>query len=1322
MELTKLQIKPLSGLSDWPIWKRRIRDFLDYHEGALNVIDGTLVKPEPLADDPTDEQRKLFKEKSDQFRKANSYAKSMITTALTEETYQKVMDKETAREVWEELKRNFEASSKDQLFRICSDFFSFSWNLSDDVSIHVAKLKTLWNELNNGLQNKGETKLPEMMLICKILHILPSDYQSFKSSWMLLSDEKQSVDELIMQLCSFERNLKSGDVGRTSQDALFVKSMKPQHPQYQPQRPKFQKKKVQQHKGNCNYCHEPGHWVKSCYKWIADGKPKKNPVTASTSSQNSNTTNVVLTVSVEAVMTENKSGEWFIDNGATKHITYQRDIFVSFEEFDVPHTVTAAGGESLPALGTGTVEVLSTVGNKVQKLQLADVWYVPKISKNLFSVLAAQDRNSSKAKFTSSCTECWLTVNDSVVVYGTRKVGGALYTAHIQVLYSDACVQISVARDDDSVLQLYHERFGHQNKRHVQTVIKRELDIDAKLNEGQFCEDCIYGKAHRLKFGTREDAVRPGELMSADVCGPFDESFRKYRYFAVFKDHYSKLRFIAFLRNKSDVAEALKDMLAKVKNEGHTIKELLSDNGGEFDNEEVRRILRANGITQRLTAPYTPEQAGVAERDNRTIVEMARTLKYSNRDIEYPAGMWAELCQTAVYILNRTGKSSEENKTPWEVWTGKKPRIKHLRIIGSVCYAHVPSSKRRKMDKKAVRGYLVGYDGDERYRIYIKEQHAVILSRDVIFQEKLKNCKEPVEFELPISDEKSPHQNRDDEVQKEEAHVDEDEDEEEEQPTHHKLRDKSLLTKPKKFNDYVTTAEAYLTEINEPECYGEAINSNDREHWISAMNSEMDSLARNQTWELTDLPDGAKAIPSKWVFRLKTHPDGSIDKFKARLVAKGFNQREGVDYSQTFSPVARLGTIRSLLSIAASEKMNMKQFDVSTAFLYGELNETVYMQQPEGYSDGSSKVCKLKRSLYGLKQAPRSWNKRIEVFLKQQGFRVSAADPCLYVRIKGGKKLLLALYVDDGLLAASDMQDLNSFIEQMKAEFEITVTDASYFLGIEINSQADGSMKISQSAYARRILERFKFENCKSVATPMLKTTESDSTKSGKADVDFPYRQAVGALMFLMTGTRPDLAYSVGYLSRVLDKPTAEDVIRVKRVFRYLSGTVNKGIVYKPDCNTGTLECYSDADFSGCMTTGRSTSGVVVCHAGGAISWLSQRQVVVATSTTESEIIAATEATKEVIWLKRLFSDVMKLKHTPVLQVDNSAAVKLAQNPEFHRRTKHIDVKYFFVREKVVDRSIEICQISTEHQVADVMTKPLDRVRLTYMCDRMGLD
>ena len=382
------------------------------------------------------------------------------------------------------------------------------------------------------------------------------------------------------------------------------------------------------------------------------------------------TSNVVLTVSEEIMSSDAvSSDEWYVDNGATRHITNRSDIFSTFELFKTPHAVTAAGREQLPALGKGTVKLVSVVNNKTLEVILEDVWCVPKVSRNLFSVLAAQDKNPGSSAFNSTSTKCSLKVGDLVVMEGSRTQRGSLYKANVHVARPPTSVaaEVNLATDSKSTLQLYHERFGHQNKQHVKSVINRELGLEIKSEDNEICEDCVYGKAHRLTFGTRQDVKHPGDLVSADVCGPFDESFNKYRYFVVFKDFYSKVRFIAFLRQKSEVVEALKDVIAKAKAEGHVIKQLLSDNGGEFTSEEVKKILRKNGITQRLTAPYTPQQNGASERENRTIVEMARTLKYANSNIEYPAAIWAELCQTAVYILNRTAKSSVECKSPIEV-------------------------------------------------------------------------------------------------------------------------------------------------------------------------------------------------------------------------------------------------------------------------------------------------------------------------------------------------------------------------------------------------------------------------------------------------------------------------------------------------------------------------------------------------------------------------------------------------------------------------------------------------------------------------------
>jgi len=267
------------------------------------------------------------------------------------------------------------------------------------------------------------------------------------------------------------------------------------------------------------------------------------------------------------------------------------------------------------------------------------------------------------------------------------------------------------------------------------------------------------------------------------------------------------------------------------------------------------------------------------------------------------------------------------------------------------------------------------------------------------------------------------------------------------------------------------------------------------------------------------------------------------------------------------------------------------------------------MKQPDGYDDGTGRVCKLRRSLYGLKQAPRCWNRRIGKFLEKLHFRVSKEEPCLFIRESNGAKVILVLYVDDGLIAATRYKDLQEFLAQLEAEFKIVSKDATCFLGLKIEKQNNGDIRICQRSYAQKILERFNFVGCKTVSTPMLPIPESsNSGKAPEKESTYPYRQAVGALMYLMLGSRPDLAYSVGFLSRSLENPTTEDIARLKRVFRYIAGTLDLGITYRENTEKGVFESYSDADFGGCTKTGRSTSGVVIIYAGGAVSWLSQRE------------------------------------------------------------------------------------------------------------------
>ncbi|CAA9995330.1 unnamed protein product [Nesidiocoris tenuis] len=284
---------------------------------------------------------------------------------------------------------------------------------------------------------------------------------------------------------------------------------------------------------------------------------------------------------------------------------------------------------------------------------------------------------------------------------------------------------------------------------------------------------------------------------------------------------------------------------------------------------------------------------------------------------------------------------------------------------------------------------------------------------------------------------------------------------------------------------------------------------------------------------------------------------------------------------------------------------------------------------------------------------------------------------------------------------------------------------------IQVNSQAslrerDGLnlslSRFTQKAYLRKVLEKFGMSDCRPVSTPMVKdsTTRKPEEQDDQGET-FPYRQAVGALMYLMVGTRPDIAYSVGVVSRTLENPKWSDWLKVKRIFRYLKGTSDMGLLFTGCDNTTQLETFSDADHGGDTTTGRSTSGVVSIFSNGAISWLSQRQASVAISTTEAEIVAASEAAKEMVWLKRLLKDMGVVSEKPALHVDNEAAIRLAQNPEFHRRTKHIQLRHFFVRELVTDEQIQILKVDTENQLADILTKPLPRGRFESLRNKLGV-
>ena len=419
----------------------------------------------------------------------------------------------------------------------------------------------------------------------------------------------------------------------------------------------------------------------------------------------------------------------------------------------------------------------------------------------------------------------------------------------------------------------------------------------------------------------------------------------------------------------------------------------------------------------------------------------------------------------------------------------------------------------------------------------------------------------------------------------------------------------------------------------EPRSYQEAVMSSDAHLWLPSIQDEYNSLMQNGTWTLTELPPNRQAVKTRWVFKIKPGVHGDSPRYKSRLVAKGYLQRHGIDYSETFAPVAKLNTLRVVLSFVAARDLEMMQLDIKTAFLYGELDEEIYLEQPEGFvkAGQESLVCHLHKCIYGLKQASRVWNRHFDTFLKRFGLNPSENDPCLYVRQHDEELTMVVIWVDDGLVC-SNKQVILDIINYLGQHFEMRSSEATQFVGMSISRLREQRiLAIHQPDYTTKILRRFNMDGCNPVSIPATPGSFSDK-RSEKDDevVHVPFKEAVGSLMYLMLSSRPDIAFAVNQVSRFVEQPKKAHWSAVKRIFAYLKGTVDYGIRFGP--SSVAPVGFSDSDYAGDTNTRQSTSGFIFMLNGGPIAWSSRRQQCVALSTTEAEYVSASEAVKECIW------------------------------------------------------------------------------------------
>ncbi|KAG7543347.1 Reverse transcriptase RNA-dependent DNA polymerase [Arabidopsis thaliana x Arabidopsis arenosa] len=1086
-----------------------------------------------------------------------------------------------------------------------------------------------------------------------------------------------------------------------------------------------------------------------------------------------------------------------VDSGASHHMISDSKLMKNIEP--ALGNVIIANGDKIPVKGLGDLELFS---------KKSKAFYMPTFTSNLLSVKKATTNPNCYAIFGPNDVHFQDIETSRVLGHGGTKDG--LY------VLEDTKLSTPLASHFSSILvnannAIWHARLGHPHSRALGLLLP---SVSFKNDE---CEACILGKHCKSVF-PKSNTIYENcfDLVHSDVWTSPCLSRENQKYFVTFIDEKSKYTWLTLLPSKDRVLEAFTNFQNYVTNHYNAkIKIFRSDNGGEYTSHAFKQHLAKHGIIHQTSCPYTPQQNGVAERKNRHLMEVARSMMFHTN---VPKRFWSDAVVLACYLINRTPTKILQDSSPFEVLNKNKPSINHLRVFGCVCFVLI-GEQRNKLDPKSVKGMFIGYSITQKgYKCYIPETKKVLVSRDVKFVEgkgyyEDKNWEDIQDLTNSPSDRASnlriilerlgvsnsqdhtkvPNPNpevsqqQETSLHEEEEHLQEEEniqeniqenilEEEEEIPSDHEeettlSEEENLSTSD--HNEGSTSQEApialrrsqrqkfppsnwkntrvyynsqavahpiqavctiahfpeehqvFLGQIDQhwiPQTYEEAIQ---HQVWRDAIAAERQAMEHNHTWEEGELPRGKKAVTSKWVFTIKYKSNGDIERYKARLVARGFTQTYGEDYRDTFAPVAKLHTVRVVLSLATNLEWELWQMDVKNAFLQGELEEEVYMKPPPGLEDHNAlgKVFKLKKAIYGLKQSPRAWYHKLSTTLLERGFKKSEADNTLFTLPSKEGIVVILVYVDDIIISGNDKVGIQETKTFLKSVFDIKdLGELKYFLGIEVCRSKEG-LFLSQRKYTLDLLSQVGKLGAKPAKTPL----EDDYKANRKGELDnkpfedvTQYRRLVGKLIYL-TITRPDICFAVNVVSQHMQAPTLHHWNMVNRILKYLKGAPGQGIWM--GCNKNTeLVGYCDADYAGDTKDRRSTTGYCTFIGGNLVTWRSKKQKVVSLSSAEAEYRAMRKLTTELMWLKALLKDFGIDTPKPItMHCDNQAAILIASNSVFHERTKHIEVDCHKVREQVQLGVILPCYTESEEQLADIFTKGASTKVCEYIHHKLGL-
>ncbi|KIO08044.1 hypothetical protein M404DRAFT_78898, partial [Pisolithus tinctorius Marx 270] len=1031
------------------------------------------------------------------------------------------------------------------------------------------------------------------------------------------------------------------------------------------------------------------------------------------------------------------------DSGSTRHISPYKEKFERLTPIP-PRLFSAANRQLFDATAMGELVIEVPNGYDVTKLRLTEVLYSPEVGYTLVSIGRLDQLGYSVTFAEGTCT---IRNPADDVVGRIPKSKAGLY----RVIHDDDCDSINAAAETITVMEL-HRRMGHISPSVTRCLAEKGLvsglKFDLSKDEPTFCKACVYAKATRkpvAKERVGERAAEFAEEVHTDLWGPAPvETLGGRRYYITFTDDKTRLTYIHLLRQKSEAFMAYKEFEAACCTQHNArVKTLHSDRGGEYLGREFVMYLKTAGTKQKLTMHDTPQHNGVAEHLNRTLLEKVRAMLHES---SLPHTLWGEAVRHAVWLKNRTPTKALDGGTPLEAATGKKPDLSRARAWGSNIWVRIEGGS--KLGGRVAEGRWVGIDDNSLNgcRIYWPEKKSVTVERNVYWNpssaEALPREGEEEDNYLPNvmltstapvaetvvapspppvtpaqSVPPSPPAEPPEDAAALLASIVEDSDD-----------DLCRIDLTMAMDEVIAETEAL-----EPSSLAEARRHPDWPRWEEGIREELDTLKEAGTWELVDLPSGANIVGSKWVFRAKKDAAGNVVRYKARLVAQGFSQVEGIDYFDTFAPVATLASIRVVLAMAARSNLELHQIDIKGAYLNGTLtdDEVIYMRQPPGFEsvDHPQKVCRLRKTLYGLKQSGCRWYQRlVEILVDELKFTHCSVDQAVYFRRRStGELIIIVVHVDDCTIAATLLSEIEEFKKDIRKHVEITdLGELHWLLGIEVTrNRDDRAISLCQRPYIESIIRRFGFDELKPVSNPMEPSTKLHSGQSPSTGAEFaamkhiPYREAVGSLMYASLSTRPDISYAVTTVSCFSGNPGIPHWEAVRRIYRYLIGTKNLKLTYGGAPNA--LVGYADADGS-MAEDRRAVSGYAFLIDGGAVSWSSKRQKIVSLSTTESEYVAATHAAKEALWLRSLIGELFgPLVEPTTLFSDNQSAIALTKDHQYHARTKHIDIRFHFIRWVVENGKIRLIYCPTADMITDTLTKALPSPKVKHFAFELGL-